>query len=171
MPKSEGIADLPYRRGVGIVLINRQGRVFVGRRIDTRAAAWQMPQGGIDAGETPRAAALRELREETGITKARILATTRKWLTYDLPLAVRAKVWGGRYRGQQQKWFLMLFSGDDGDIDIKAHHAEFSSWKWLAFTALPKVIVGFKRDIYRQVVAAFADKVAAVAKLKRNKPR
>ncbi|MHB1205491.1 MAG: RNA pyrophosphohydrolase [Rhodospirillaceae bacterium] len=154
----------PYRKGVGIVLMDSRGRVFVGRRRDSKAAAWQMPQGGIDDGETPRAAALRELKEETGTDKARIVAVSRSWLRYDLPAGLQAKVWKGKYRGQEQKWFLMRFTGVDGDIDLNAHTPEFSRWKWLPFKQLPKVIVGFKRDIYKQVVAAFADKIAALAK-------
>jgi putative (di)nucleoside polyphosphate hydrolase len=154
---------LPYRRGVGIALINREGRVFVAERIDTKGA-WQMPQGGIDRGETPLQAARRELEEETGIAHARIIAVTRAWLRYDLPARLQAKVWGGKYRGQEQKWFLMLFTGDDTDIDIDAHHAEFARWKWLPFARLPKVIVGFKRAIYGRVVAAFAGKVAALTR-------
>ena len=154
----------PYRKGVGIVLMDSRGRVFVGRRNDSKAAAWQMPQGGIDDGETPRAAALRELKEETGTDKARIVAVSRAWLRYDLPTALQAKVWKGKYRGQEQKWFLMRFTGVDTDIDLNAHTPEFSRWKWLPFKQLPKVIVGFKRDIYKQVVAAFADKVAGLAK-------
>lgn len=154
----------PYRRGMGIVLVNARGRVFVAQRIDTKELAWQMPQGGIDKGETPRAAALRELQEEIGTDKARIIAVTRGWLRYDLPADLQAKVWKGKYRGQEQKWFLMRFTGADTDIDLATEHPEFSTWKWLPFTHLPRVIVGFKRDIYRQVVTAFKDKVAAIAK-------
>lgn len=152
----------PYRQGVGIVLIDSRGRVFVGQRSDTKNA-WQMPQGGIDKGETPREAALRELKEETGTDKARIVGVTRSWLRYDLPADLQAKVWKGKYRGQEQKWFLMRFTGRDEDIDLAAHTPEFDTWKWLPFKQLPRVIVGFKREIYKQVVAYFGDKVAALA--------
>lgn len=156
--KSAGIK--PYRRGVGIVLVNTQGRVFVAQRIDTKEPAWQMPQGGIDKGETPRDAAYRELHEEIGTDKARIIATTRKWLRYDLPEDLQSKVWKGRYRGQEQKWFLMKFLGTDADINIETAHPEFSSWKWMPFTHLPRVIVGFKREIYAQVTQAFGERVS-----------
>ncbi len=152
----------PYRKGVGIVLVDAKGRVFVGQRRDTKDA-WQMPQGGIDKGETPRQAALRELKEETGTDKARIIGVTRAWLRYDLPAGLQAKVWKGKYRGQEQKWFLMRFTGRDDDIDLAAHTPEFDTWKWLPFRQLPRVIVGFKREIYKQVVAYFGDKVASLA--------
>ena len=152
----------PYRRGVGIVLINARGRVFVAQRIDTKESAWQMPQGGIDADETPRAAALRELHEEIGTDKARVIGVTRTWLSYDLPPDLQSKVWKGKYRGQKQKWFLMRFTGTNADINLETEHPEFSVWKWLPFTHLPRVIVGFKRDIYKQVVAAFKDKVVGM---------
>lgn len=151
-----------YRRGVGIALVDKRGRVFVGQRLDT-AGAWQMPQGGIDHRESARAAALRELKEEVGTDKVRIIAESKGWLTYDLPKRLQGTVWGGKYRGQKQKWFLMLFSGTKHDIDLAAHAPEFSRWKWLPFEELPDVIVGFKRALYRKVVAEFADEVAKIA--------
>jgi putative (di)nucleoside polyphosphate hydrolase len=155
-------ASLPYRRGVGIALVDRRGKVFVAERLDT-PGAWQMPQGGIDKGESPRAAARRELAEEIGTGKAKIIAESRGWLRYDLPPHLVGRVWKGKYRGQEQKWFLMLFTGTDGEIDIATAHPEFARWKWMSFARLPRVIVGFKRAIYRQVVAEFGDAVAAIA--------
>jgi putative (di)nucleoside polyphosphate hydrolase len=150
-----------YRPAVGIMLLNRDGRVFVGRRIDMPAglAAWQMPQGGIDPGETPRQAALRELKEEVGTDKAEILAESRGWLHYDLPEYLRAQLggmWGGRYRGQRQKWFAMRFTGADRDIDPAAtEHPEFDAWEWVASERLPELIVPFKRQLYLDVMAEF----------------
>ena len=160
---SELGAVKPYRRGVGIALIDARGRVLVAQRLDTKEFAWQMPQGGIDKGETPREAAVRELHEEIGTDKARIIAVTRTWLHYDLPTDLQSRVWKGKYRGQEQKWFLMKFLGTDADINIATAHPEFSAWKWLPFAQLPRVIVGFKRDIYKQVLDAFGDKVTALA--------
>src|SRR5689334_14129271 len=127
MAKTSSTAK-PYRRGVGIVLINGKGRVFVAMRIDT-PGAWQLPQGGIDQGETPRQAALRELHEEIGTDAARIIGVTRNWLRYDLPADLQAKVWKGKYRGQEQKWFLMKFTGRDSDINLETDHPEFQAWK------------------------------------------
>jgi putative (di)nucleoside polyphosphate hydrolase len=165
MKKSaNAVGAKPYRRGVGIALMDARGRVFVAQRIDTKESAWQMPQGGIDKGETPRKAAMRELLEEIGTDKARIIAATRGWLRYDLPEDLRGKVWNGKYRGQQQKWFLMEFLGTDADINIDTIHPEFSSWKWLPFMRLPGVIVGFKREIYKQVAEVFGGKATELAK-------
>ena len=149
--------DLPYRPCVGVTLINRDGLIFAGRRIDTAAPAWQMPQGGIDAGETPQEAALRELVEETGVRPDRVevLAETRGWLTYDLPPELVGKTWGGKYRGQKQKWFLMRFLGEDAEIDIARDHPEFAEWRWIAPDEMIAAIVPFKRDIYREVVRQF----------------
>ena len=146
-----------YRLGVGIVLINGDGMVFGGRRIDAPDEAWQMPQGGIDDGEAPDAAAYRELAEETGVTKAEIIAETKDWLDYDLPPELAARVWGGRYRGQRQKWFAMRFQGGDGDIDLDTHQAEFAAWKWLAPDDLIRLIIPFKRRLYSDVFAEFGE--------------
>ena len=128
--REKGAEAKPYRRGVGIMLLNPERRIFAGRRIDT-PGAWQMPQGGIDKGESPREAALRELHEEVGTDKAEILAETAGWLTYELPGNLHLEAWGGRYRGQQQKWFAMRFLGKDRDIRLDAHHPEFDAWKWV----------------------------------------
>lgn len=159
-PDARAIAKLPYRRGVGIVLFNRAAQVFVARRVDTPGAAWQMPQGGIDKGESPKQAALRELLEETGTKNARILAKSRDWVRYDLPLELVPRVWRGRYRGQEQRWFAMQFEGADTEIDIATEHPEFSAWRWTDFEALPRLIVEFKRPLYEAVVAEFQDLAA-----------
>jgi len=150
--------DLPYRLGVGVVLLNADGLVFVAKRIDTPGDAWQMPQGGIDADEDPREAVMRELDEEIGTNNAEIIAETEDWLTYDLPKDVRKKVWKGRYRGQKQKWYAMRYLGQDSDIDLNTHkHPEFSEWRWAEMQQLPDLIVPFKRDLYLDIVDAFID--------------
>ena len=144
-----------YRRGVGVMLLDASDRVFVAQRIDLPGEAWQMPQGGIDRGETPCAAAYRELAEEIGTDKATILAESRAWLRYDFPPELAGKAWGGRYRGQSQKWFLMRFTGTDRDIDLATERPEFSAWRWAPMAALPDLIVAFKRPLYRALVAEF----------------
>jgi putative (di)nucleoside polyphosphate hydrolase len=136
-----------YRRGVGIMLLNHDDKVFVGRRLETQGEAWQMPQGGIDEDEEPRDAAFRELREEIGTDKAEIVAESKAWLRYDLPPQLR-KRWNDRWLGQQQKWFVMRFRGTDTDINIATEHPEFSAWKWTAVEHLPNLVVSFKRQIY-----------------------
>ncbi len=146
---------LPYRPCVGIVLLNRDRHIFVARRSDT-AEAWQMPQGGIDPGEAPEQAARRELAEETGIRSVRTLAEARGWVRYDLPDHLLGKVWGGRYRGQEQKWFAMAFIGDEAEIDLDAHHREFDAWRWSPPDRVLAEIVPFKRDVYTQVLKEFA---------------
>lgn len=155
------IAALPYRACVGVMLVNRDGKVFVGQRIDTDTPAWQMPQGGIDPGETPQQAALRELFEEAGVRadKVRVEAQTRGWVRYDLPHDLVPRVWKGRYRGQQQKWFLMRFLGDDADIGIDTDDPEFSGWRWLAPAELLTRIVPFKRAVYDAVLREFAPRL------------
>ncbi|TDI57754.1 MAG: RNA pyrophosphohydrolase [Alphaproteobacteria bacterium] len=151
---------LPYRLCAGMMVINNDGLVFVGARLDNKADAWQMPQGGIDEGEDPRQAALRELREEIGTDKVTILAESENWLTYDLPDELYGKMWKGRYGGQKQKWFLMQFTGTDADINIETEHPEFRAWEWAAIDTLPERIVPFKVDLYRQVIALFREKIA-----------
>ncbi len=151
---------LPYRPAVGILLLNRDNLVFVGRRIDQVLEAWQMPQGGIDAGETPKQAALRELAEEVGTDKATVLAESREWFNYDLPAELVGKVWRGRYRGQTQKWFAMRFAGTDQDIDLNTGDPEFSDWRWLAPGEVLDWIVPFKRDVYRRIIAEFGHLLA-----------
>lgn len=146
---------LPYRPAVGVMLLNRQGLIFVGKRIDQTVEGWQMPQGGIDDGEAPRQAAMRELKEEAGTDKAEIIAEMDDWITYDLPPHLVGVAFHGKYRGQRQKWFALRFLGDDGDIDLHAHEPEFSAWKWLTIEELPQVIVPFKRDSYAKIVTAF----------------
>ena len=154
-------ATLQYRPAVGIMLLNRHGEVFVGHRIDLpEMPAWQMPQGGVDPGETPRQAAMRELEEEIGTAKAEILGESRVWLKYDLPVELAGGIWGGRYRGQRQKWFVMRFTGSDGDINLATEHPEFDAWQWVAADRLPDLIVSFKRQLYIDILAEFREHCA-----------
>ena len=153
-----GPSGLPYRPCAGVMLVNRHGLIFAGLRIDSTAEAWQMPQGGIDKGETPRDAALRELTEETGVTPdlVEVLAESPDWIFYDLPDELVGRVWKGKYGGQRQKWFLMRFEGSDEDINIQTQHPEFSRWQWTTQQELIAKIVPFKRDVYERVVQDFA---------------
>jgi putative (di)nucleoside polyphosphate hydrolase len=146
-------SDLPYRPCVGIMLFNADGKVFVGKRLDQTVESWQMPQGGIDKGETPRQAALRELKEEAGTGKAEIIAEMDDWITYDLPAHLIGIALHGKYRGQRQKWFALRFTGQESDIDLTAHEPEFSSYRWVTLEELPDLIVPFKRETYRSVIA------------------
>ncbi|TPG12272.1 RNA pyrophosphohydrolase [Sphingomonas oligophenolica] len=154
---------LPYRPCAGIMLVNRDGRIFVGQRIDTTLEAWQMPQGGIDPGEDALDAAIRELGEETGIVPAHVelIAAAPDELYYDLPPEMIGKVWKGKWRGQRQRWFLFRFLGSDRDIDIATAHEEFRAWRWSDPADLPRLIVPFKRALYDKVLAAFAPHLAA----------
>lgn len=148
---------LPYRPCVGVVLVKPDGHIFAGQRRDNDSPAWQMPQGGIDNDEKPRHAALRELWEETGVTAdlVEFIAKTQGWVTYDLPPEMLGKVWGGKYRGQRQKWFLFRYLGRDDQINIATEHPEFSRWRWIQADEMIASIVPFKRAVYQQVVQAF----------------
>lgn len=147
--------NLPYRDAVGIMLLNADGLVFVAKRIDMISEAWQMPQGGMDDGETPEQTAWREMQEELGTDKGKIIAQSKHWYTYDLPTELVPKIWGGKFRGQRQKWFLMRFLGQDSDINIQTKEPEFSQWKWVEAEQLCSLIVPFKRELYARVIEEF----------------
>lgn len=149
------IDDLPYRSGVGIMLLNDKNEVFVGKRIDTKSEAWQMPQGGVDEGEDDAGAAMRELEEETGVTKAKIITQSKTQHYYDLPKGLIPRVWKGKYRGQKQRWFLLRFTGTDADVNINGKHPEFCEWKWVATDELTNIIVPFKQEIYSKIISEF----------------
>ena len=150
---------LPYRPGAGVMLLNREGKVFVAQRLDSTLEAWQMPQGGLDPGEDPQDGALRELEEETGIPsdKVEILARCPVELTYDLPDDLVGKMWKGKWRGQRQTWFLMRFLGEDSDVNLDTPDPEFRAWKWAEAAELPAMIVPFKKEMYAKLLEAFAD--------------
>ena len=150
------IAQLPYRPGVGIMLLNRDGLAFVAQRIDAPIEAWQMPQGGIDEGEDPKAAVFREMREEIGTDNADIIAESRDWLTYELPHELVPRVWKGRFRGQKQKWFALRFQGTDDEINIQTQDPEFRAWRWVEPGELPALIIPFKRQLYCHLLEEFA---------------
>lgn len=150
---------LPYRKNVGLAVMNTAGKIFAGQRLDSDFDAWQMPQGGIDAGESPLDAALRELWEETGIVSelVELVAVTTGWLRYDFPTDLATKLWKGGYRGQEQKWYLFRFLGADDQINIATEHPEFSEWRWMVSDELITRIVPFKRDLYSQVFTEFSE--------------
>lgn len=157
--------SLPYRPCVGIMVLDRAGRAFIGRRIEgpehiDETHAWQMPQGGIDRGEQPWAAALRELREETNISSVERLGEIADWLTYEIPREIVGQAWKGKYRGQTQKWFAVRFTGRETEIDVVhpggSHVAEFSGWRWEPMQSVPELVVPFKRHVYERVVREFA---------------
>jgi putative (di)nucleoside polyphosphate hydrolase len=165
--------DLPYRPCVGVMVLNRAGLAFVGRRIDgpehvDLTHAWQMPQGGIDPGEEPWPAALRELREETNIGSVERIGDIAEWLNYDIPRDLVGQAWRGKYRGQSQKWYALRFTGDESEIDIEhpagASHPEFAAWRWEPIANIPNLVVPFKRAVYQRVVAEFAKYATPMSK-------
>lgn len=151
--------ELTYRPCVGIMLINEFRQVFVGQRIDSRISAWQMPQGGIDQGEDYEKAAFRELKEETSIVSAEIIAESKIWRSYDIPSNLIPKFWDGQYKGQTQKWFLMKFRGDDAEININTQEPEFREWKWLNLNKISDYVVPFKRKLYEEIVTEFSSMI------------
>jgi putative (di)nucleoside polyphosphate hydrolase len=168
---SKSPAALPYRPCVGAAIFNRDGLVWIGRRSDANAEGegsghwWQMPQGGLDGGEEPERAVLREVYEETSMRSVEVIKEAPRWFDYDLPKELVGESWGGRYRGQTQKWFALRFTGDDSEIEIEKpgggkHKPEFGAWRWEKLERLPELVVAFKRDVYREVVAAFRDLAA-----------
>ena len=148
--------ERPYRPCVGIMLLNNDGKVFVGKRIDNVTEAWQMPQGGIDEGEDVITACMRELGEETGTRKAELIAEHPDWLNYDIPQPLSDRLWQGIYRGQQQKWMLLRFTGTDADINIETEEPEFIEWRWASPDQLIDLAVPFKRDVYERVLSVFS---------------
>lgn len=154
-------SGLPYRPGVGVLVLNREGKVFVGQRLDSKLEAWQMPQGGIDEGEDPLTAALRELEEETGIKPhlVEIAAETADWHYYDLPDELIGQIWKGRYAGQRQKWYAMRFLGQDSDVAIDQPHPEFKAWRWTGVDTLVELAVPFKKELYAAIVGELCGQV------------
>ena len=144
--------NLPLRLGVGVVLLNSNNKVFVGKRIDNPANFWQMPQGGVDDNENLLYAANRELKEETGVKSTKLIKEIDNWLTYELPNNLLGKIWKGKYRGQKQKWFIMRFVGDEEEININTKNSEFKEWKWIDINQLLNVVVRFKHDVYKTIV-------------------
>lgn len=147
--------QLPFRPGVGMMIINSKSQVFMGKRVDSKIHGWQMPQGGIDAGETPSAAALREMEEEIGTANGKIIAESRNWYSYRVPKTLIPRLWDGKYCGQRQKWFLIDYLGEDTDININTSHPEFEEWKWIDFDELIGDVIPFKVKLYRQIIAEF----------------
>ena len=153
----KSIINLSLRLGVGIALLNKENKIFVGKRIDNPKNFWQMPQGGIDGNENYLQAAKRELLEETGIKNVKVNKELNYWLEYNLPKNLLGKIWNGKYRGQKQKWFIMKFLGNDKEININTKNPEFLEWKWVEISDLPKVAVDFKKEIYNKIFIELSD--------------
>jgi len=154
--QKDSFKNLPYRRCVGCFIINKDNKVFVGQRSDTKVKAWQMPQGGIDDDESPLEAAVREVYEEAGISTIELVYESKRWHYYDLPQEFIPKLWGGLYRGQKQKWFLFRFVGEDAEININLEQQEFSKWRWVSLKLLPELAISFKKQIYKSVADEFS---------------
>lgn len=149
--------SLPYRVGVGLMILNRAKNIFVAKRVDSKMDVWQMPQGGMHVGETPSTAAMREMREEIGCNNASIVAESKKWYCYDIPPNMASKLWSGEYKGQKQKWFLINFEGLDQDINLNTHNPEFSQWKWVPQDQLIRITIPFKKKLYYSILEEFKD--------------
>lgn len=147
--------ELPFRHGVGMMILNKQGSIFVGKRVESKFEAWQMPQGGILTGETPSRAVFREMKEEIGCDSGKIIAETKKWYSYNIPDFLVSKLWAGQYRGQKQKWFLVEFLGENDDINIETETPEFREWKWASKDEILDIIVPFKKRLYKAVMKEF----------------
>lgn len=156
MPSFDNSSFLPYRPGVGMMIINKDKKVFLAKRTDTKIQAWQMPQGGIDVGETPSKAALREMEEEIGTCNAHIIAESKNWYSYDIPKFLIQKLWNGSFKGQRQKWFLIEYQGRDDEINLSTSHPEFNEWKWAEIEDLTKMIIPFKKKLYQAVIDEFS---------------
>lgn len=158
--EEKDLHSLPYRRGVGMCIVNSEKKIFAGKRVDTRTNTWQMPQGGIDGEETIAEAVLRETKEETGMDNVSIIAESENWYYYDLPESLIPKFWDGKYRGQKQKWVLLKFTGEDKEIDIHQQPPEFLKWKWVELEELPKIVIPFKKQLYQLVITEFGKIIA-----------
>lgn len=160
--ESSNRMSLPYRRGVGLMVLNKDNRVLVGKRLDSKGDIWQMPQGGIDGDETVIEAAFRELLEETSISSVELISESKNWFYYDVPDFLVGKLWDGKYRGQKQKWILLRFIGDEKEINISTSHPEFGEWKWVDVDLLPELVVSFKRNLYNSIVEEFISQIEKV---------
>jgi len=164
MAKEEEITrmSLPYRRGVGLMVVNKENKIFVGKRLDSKGDIWQMPQGGIDGDETVVEAGFRELSEETNIINAELIAESQGWFYYDVPDFLVGKLWDGKYRGQKQKWLLLRFLGEEKDINISTTNPEFAEWKWIEIDMLPELVVSFKKTLYTSIIEEFREQVKSL---------
>ena len=154
--------NLPYRRGVGMMVLNKDNHVLVGKRLDSKGDIWQMPQGGIDGDETVIEAGFRELLEETSISSVELITESKNWFYYDVPDFLVGKLWDGKYRGQKQKWLLLKFTGDEKEINISTSHPEFGEWQWVDVKLLPELVVSFKKNLYNAIVEEFSSQIEEV---------